>query len=133
MITERRTGLDCCGGYRILGTGGREHGLWVPLDKSEGVVKAQNSRVVFFTALLFRVAENRSSETLTVNQLSTALTNRSFRRVAAGDRRSTSGLGQNVWQSDVTHSLHGGASLVSAGEAEPCKHGTLILFLRRRD
>ena len=44
------------------------------LDKSEGVVKAQKSRAVFFTALLFRVVENRSSETLTVNQLSAALT-----------------------------------------------------------
>jgi hypothetical protein len=52
----------------------------VPLDKSEGVVKAQNSSAVVFTALLFRVVENRSSETLTANQLSAALTNRSFRQ-----------------------------------------------------
>jgi len=42
----------------------------VAVDKSEGVVKTQNSIAVFFTALLFRVVENRSSETLTVNQLS---------------------------------------------------------------
>ena len=48
------------------------------LDKSEGVVKAQKSRAVFFTALLFRVVENRSSETLTVNQLSAALTPKCF-------------------------------------------------------
>src|SRR6266478_7440013 len=71
------------------------------------------------------------------------------RRVATSDRRSTSGPRQNVWQEsylrreschchplgiqpDVTHSLHGGASLVSAGEARACKHGTLVLFLRRR-
>jgi hypothetical protein len=40
----------------------------MPVDKSERVVKAQNSRAVFFTALMFRVVENRSSETLTVNQ-----------------------------------------------------------------
>jgi hypothetical protein len=44
--------------------------LPVPLDKGEGVAKAQNSCAVFFTALLLRVMENRSSETLTVNQLS---------------------------------------------------------------
>jgi hypothetical protein len=42
----------------------------VAFDKSEGVVKAQNSGAVVFTAWLLRVVENRSSETLTVNQLS---------------------------------------------------------------
>jgi hypothetical protein len=40
----------------------------VSLDKSEGVVKAQNSGAVTFTALLFRVVEDRNPETLTVNQ-----------------------------------------------------------------
>jgi hypothetical protein len=56
----------------------------VPFDKNEGGVKAQNCRAVFFTALMFRVVENRSSETLTVNQLSAALTNRSFRQPSFG-------------------------------------------------
>jgi hypothetical protein len=42
----------------------------VPLDKSEGVVKAQNSPAVFSTACVSEVLEDRSSETLTVNQLS---------------------------------------------------------------
>jgi hypothetical protein len=33
--------------------------FWVPLDKSEGVVKAQSSRAAFFPfALLFRVVES---------------------------------------------------------------------------
>jgi hypothetical protein len=58
----------------------------VPLDKSEGVVKAQNSGAVVFHRLSVRVVEDRSllaqasCETFTVNQLSAALTNRSFRQ-----------------------------------------------------
>jgi len=44
----------------------------VPLDKSEGVVKTQISLAVIFCRLRVRVVEDRSSETLTVNQLSAA-------------------------------------------------------------
>jgi hypothetical protein len=42
----------------------------VPLDKDEGVVKAQPSGPVVFHRLRVRVVEDRSSEALTVNQLS---------------------------------------------------------------
>jgi len=42
----------------------------VAFDKSEGVVKTQNSRAVVLHRLGVRVVEGRSSETLTVNQLS---------------------------------------------------------------
>ena len=42
----------------------------MPLDKSEGGVKTQNSRAVVFHRLWVRVVEDRSSETLTANQLS---------------------------------------------------------------
>jgi hypothetical protein len=44
--------------------------LRVPLDKSEGVVKTEDSRAVFFlTAWRPELVENRSSVTHTVNQL----------------------------------------------------------------
>jgi hypothetical protein len=44
----------------------------VAFDKSEGVVKAQNSHAVFFTACCSEKVEDRSSESLTVNQFSAA-------------------------------------------------------------
>jgi hypothetical protein len=44
----------------------------VALDKSEGVVKTQKFRAVIPHRLRVRVVEDRSSETLTVNQLSAA-------------------------------------------------------------
>jgi hypothetical protein len=55
----------------------------VAVDENEGVVKAQNSRrVVFAPRSCQSRAEDRSSETLTVNQLSanrsTTLTNLGF-------------------------------------------------------
>ena len=40
---------------------------WVPLNKNETVVKAQNFRAVFFPPRDVRVVEDRSAETLTVN------------------------------------------------------------------
>jgi hypothetical protein len=50
-------------------------GCRVPLDKSEGVVKTQNSCAVVFHRCV-SVVQNRSSETLTVNQLAAVLTSR---------------------------------------------------------
>jgi hypothetical protein len=67
--------------WRVGNRLGRQIGEGVPLDKNEGVVKRH-----FFSAMLckhrwdLREVEDRSSETLTVNQLSAALTNRSFRQ-----------------------------------------------------
>ena len=41
----------------------------MPLDKSEGVVKAQNSSAVFFHRRNARLVEDRSPGTLSVNHL----------------------------------------------------------------
>ena len=59
---------------------------WVPLDKSEGETNLR--RNAFQHRLDLRVVEDRSSETLAVNQLSAALTNRSFRQPSIRPNRS---------------------------------------------
>ena len=41
--------------------------IWVPLDKSEGVVKAQNSSAVFFTPRCCQRVEDEDSGNVTVN------------------------------------------------------------------
>jgi hypothetical protein len=52
----------------------------VAFDQSEGVVKAQNSPAVVFHRLCVRVVEDRTSETLTVNQLAAVDYSASFRQ-----------------------------------------------------